>query len=37
MTSEINQIAVAIEQQTTRMNEISDSIQHFSLQYDMSK
>jgi methyl-accepting chemotaxis protein len=38
VTSEINQIAVAIEQQTATTNEISGSIQQFSsLMYDMSK
>jgi len=38
VTSEINQIAVAIEQQTATTNEISGSIQQFSsLMHDMSK
>jgi methyl-accepting chemotaxis protein len=38
VTSEINQIAVAIEQQTATTNEISGSIQQFSsLMQDMSK
>ncbi len=38
VTSEINQIAVAVEQQTATTNEISGSIQQFSsLMHDMSK